>query len=238
MYAKLEHIAPEADGPVGFVTYGTSGEEQKKIASMINLVKSDLDSWEKVPVFSTRSDCVAVGAAVLGGVSHGRVRTVTHASGKPKPQLAIRVQNVAPTAVGVRMNYYGGAKGKWTLVKVIFDFDRRVPAGPYAIELKATECAAIRSAQSNLSDEDLLKAAKEFEGSSGIPEREKAALEFRLQVVQQLERNGDWINVGDEMSPLTKTEGDDDERVACESVALQLSLGATGIITSSLVGDR
>ena len=238
MYAKLEQIAPEADGPIGFVTYGTSTGEQEKIKGMINLVKSDLDTWEKVPVFSTRSDCVAVGAALLGGVSHGRVRTITNASGKSKPQLAIRVQNVAPTAVGVRMNYYGGSKNKWTPVKVIFDFDRRVPAGPFAIDLKASECAAIRSAQSNLSDEDLLKAAKEFEGSSGIPEREKAALEFRLQVVHQLERNGEWTNVGDAMSPLTKMEGDDDERVACESVALQLSLGATGIITSSLVGDR
>jgi hypothetical protein len=40
------------------------------------------------------------------------------------------------------------------------------------------------------------------------------------------------------MSPLTKIEGDDDEKVACESVALELSLGPTGIITSSLVGER
>ena len=238
MYTNLEKIAPEADGPCCFVTYGTSSDEQKKVVSRINLVKSDLDTWEKVPTFMTRADCVAVGAAVLGGVSHGRVRTVTTASGKPKPQLAIRVQNVAPTAVGVRMNYYGGAKNKWTPVKVIFDFDRRVPAGPYSIDLKASECAAIRNAQKNLSDEDLLKAAKEYEGKNGIPEREKAALDFRLQVVQQCERDAAWINVGDAMSPLTKMEGDDDEIVACESVALQLSLGASGIITSTLVGDR
>lgn len=239
MYAKLEEIAPEVDGPVGFVTYGTSTDEQKKVVSRINNVKSDLDTWEKVPTFMTRPDCVAVGTAVLGGVSHGRVRTVTtSATGKPKPQLAIRVQNVAPTAVGVRMNYYGGAKNKWTPVKVVFDFDRRVPAGPYAIDLKASECAAIRNAQKNLSDEDLLKAAKEYEGKNGIPEREKAALDFRLQIVQKCERDGEWINVGDTMSPLTKLEGDDDETVACESVALQLSLGSSGIITSELVGDR
>jgi len=239
MYAILEQIAPEADGPVGFVTYGTSSDEEKKIVSRINLVKSELDTWEKVPTFMTRPDCVSVGAAILGGVSHGRVRTVTtSATGKPKPQLAIRVQNVAPTAVGVRMNYYGEAKGKWTPVKVIFDFDRRVPAGPYDVDLKASECAAIRKAQKNLTDEDLLKAAKEYEGKNGIPEREKAALDFRLQVVQQFERDGDWVNVGDVMSPLTMTEGDDDETVACESVALQLSLGASGIITSCLVGDR
>lgn len=239
MYVKLEQVAPEADGPVGFVTYGTSMDEQKKVVSRINKVKAELDTWEKVPTFMTKPDCVVMGTAVLGGVSHGRVRTATtSASGKPKPQLAIRVQNVAPTAVGVRMNYYGGAKNKWTPVKVIFDFDRRVPAGPYAVDLKASECAAIRNAQKNLSDEDLLKAAKEFEGKNGIPEREQAALDFRLQVVQQFERDGKWMNVGDAMSPLTKTEGDDDEIVACESVALELSLGPTGIITSSLVGDR
>lgn len=239
MYALLEKIAPEADGPVGFITYGTSTDEQKKVVSRINLVKSSLDSWEKVPTFMTRPDCVAVGAAVLGGVSHGRVRTITTgANGKPKAQLAIRVQNVAPTAVGVRMNYYGGVKNKWTPVKVIFDFDRRVPAGPYPIDLKASECAAIRNAQQDLSDEDLLKAAKDFEGKNGIPEREKAALDFRLQVVQQYERDGAWIKVGDAMSPLTKLEGDDDHKVACENVALELSLGATGLLTSSLVGDR
>jgi hypothetical protein len=240
MYALLEKIAPEADGPAGFITYGTSTDQQKKVVSRINLVKGSLDTWEKVPTFMTRPDCVAVGAAVLGGVSHGRVRTLTTgANGKQKPQLAIRVQNVAPTAVGVRMNYYGGAENKWTPVKVIFDFDRRVPAGPYAIDLKASECAAIRNAQKDLADDDLLKAAKDYEGKNGIPEREKAALDFRLQVVQQYERDATWINVGDTMSPLlTKFEGDHNDTVACESVALELSLAATGMITSSLIGDR
>ena len=63
----------------------------------------------------------------------------------------------------------------------------------------------------------------------GYPEREKAALDFRVQVVQQFERDGEWINVGDAMSPLTMTQGDDDDKVACESVALQLSLAASGM---------
>ena len=56
---------------------------------------------------------------------------------KPKAQLAIQVQNVAPVAVGVRMNYHGGDQRRWGPVKIIFDFDRRVPAGPYELDLNA-----------------------------------------------------------------------------------------------------
>jgi hypothetical protein len=237
IYKNLEYIAPEVDGPVGFVTYGTA-EEQNKLKSTLNEVKTSLDTWEKVPVFSTRSDCVSLGTAVLGAVSHGRIKTLMYGGKKPKAQLGIRVQNVAPTAVGVRMNYHGGAKNNWEPVKVIFDFDRRVPAGPYPVDLKATECAAIRNSKSPLSEEDFLKAVKEYEGKGGIPEREKAALDFRLQVVQKLQRDGEWYNVGDVMSPLTKIEGDDEKKVACECVTLELSLGPTGIITSCLVGER
>ena len=233
----LEQNAPEVDGPVAFVTYGTA-HEQNKLKGILNQVKTSLDTWEKVPVFSTRSDCVSVGTAILGAVSHGRIKTLSYGGTKPKAQLAIRVQNVAPTAVGVCMNYHGGAKNKWLPVKVIFDFDRRVPAGPYPVDLKATECAAIRNSRSQLSEEDFLKATKEYEGKGGIPEREKAALDFRLQIVQKHRRDGEWIKVGDVMSPLTKIEGDDDEKVACESVTLELSLGQTGIITISLVGER
>jgi hypothetical protein len=237
LYNNLEYIAPEVDGPVGFVTYGTA-EEQVKLKSTLNEVKASLDTWEKVPVFSTRPDCVSVGTAILGAVSHGRIKTLMYGGKKPKAQLGIRVQNVAPTAVAVRMNYHGGAKNKWEPVKVIFDFDRRVPAGPYPVDLKATECAAIRNSKSPLSEEDFLKAVKEYEGKGGIPEREKAALDFRLQIVQKRQRDGEWYNVGDVMSPLTKIEGDDEKKVACESVALELSLGPMGIITASLVGER
>jgi hypothetical protein len=44
--------------------------------------------------------------------------------------------------------------------------------------------------------------------------------------------------VGDVMQPLTKSDPNDEEkRVACERVSLQLSVGSTGIIHYSLVGE-
>ena len=122
-------------------------------------------------------------------------------------------------------------------VKTIFDFDRRVPAGPYQIDLNAAECAVHRSGAKDLSDEALLKAIKDNEGSKCIPKREEAALNLRVQVVQKLTRDGEWKKIGDVMSPLVVLDKDE-EKTACERVVLELSLGATGLITNALVGDR
>jgi hypothetical protein len=139
------------------------------------------------------------------------------------------------------MNYFGGAAKKWEPVKVIFDFDRRVPAGPYPIDLKAADCVVYRSGVSADTDEEaFIKASKEAEGSRGIPKREKAALDLKIQIVQKWTRDGDWVKVGDAIEPLVKLEGsgDDEKRVACESVSLELGLGITGMITTNLVGER
>mmetsp|Transcript_17911 Transcript_17911/g.25261 ORF Transcript_17911/g.25261 Transcript_17911/m.25261 type:complete len:792 (-) Transcript_17911:110-2485(-) len=239
---NLEIVAPEADGPVGMVVYGA---KQAQTAIQEQLKVADLDTWKKVPVFTTKPDCVAVGTAILGGVSHGRISTLTEGKNKkPKAQLALRVQNVAPTAVGIRMNYYGGDPNKWTPVKILFDFDRRVPAGPYPMDFTAAECAAHRAAPSDkpLTEETIVEATKKFEGSKAIPEREAAALNFQVQIVQKYTRTGPWKKVSGYSRPLTKHNDDASEdaeetRVGCESAMLELSFDGRGVITSTLIGD-
>ena len=235
LYEKLDEIAPEVEGPVAFVSYGST-KEQEALKKQLEFARKYLDTWDLVPVIATKPEAVALGTAILGGVSHGRLTTLTEgANKKPKAFLALRVQDVAPTAVGIKMSY---TKGQWTEIKTVFDFDRRVPAGPYPIELNAAECAAMRGAKGVMSDEALLQAIKEQEGAKGISKREEAALDFKLQIFQKWSRDGEWIKVGDVMQPLTKDHPDDEtKRVACETITLQLSLGSTGIINYSLVGE-
>jgi hypothetical protein len=89
-----------------------------------------------------------------------------------------------------------------------------------------------------MTDEELLQAIKSHEGAKGIPKREEAALDFELQIYQKLSRDGEWIKVGDVMRPLTKESSNGDEtRVACETITLNLSVGSTGVINYSLVGE-
>jgi hypothetical protein len=238
--AAIEAVAPEADGPAAILMYG-SNAEQVSIGANWNTTKLKITEWSQVPIIKTKTDCIAMGTAVLGAVSHGRLSILVDAGAKKKAELGIRVQNVAPVAVGVQMNYFGGAAKKWEPVKVIFDFDRRVPAGPYPIDLKAADCTVHKSGVSADTDEEaFLKASKEAEGSKGIPNREKAALDLKVQIVQKWTRDGEWVKVGDAMEPLVKLEGDgaDEKRIACEHVSLQLGLGITGMITTSLVGER
>jgi hypothetical protein len=237
LFETLDTIAPEADVPVTMVSYGTASE-QKTIHAKWEKTQKGLEDWEEVPSNYTKPDCVALGTAVLGAVSHGRLSTVVQIPGKkPKAQLAIQIQNVAPSAVGVRMNYHGGQEDKWVPVKTIFDFDRRVPAGPYPFELTAAEATVHRESNKDFSEDDLLKAIRANEGAGQIPRREEAALNLRVQVVQKATRDGEWKNIGDMMSPLVVVDRDD-EKTACEMIVLELSLGGSGLITNSLVGDR
>lgn len=239
LFEALDKIAPEADAPLGMISVGSS-TEQKTIQSKWEKLKKGLEDWEEVPHFVTKADCVAIGTGVLGAVSHGRLSTLVEIPGKKKPktQLGIQVQNVAPVAVGVTMNYFGGENGKWTPVKTIFDFDRRVPAGPYGTELSAAECTLHREGKaSEMSEEAFVKAIKEREAAKYIPAREKAALDLRVQIVQKFTRDGEWTKIGDVMSPLTVVETDE-SKTACEKVTLELSLGISGLITNALVGDR
>ena len=76
LFDTLDAVAPEADGPVAMVSYG-SAAEQKTIHGKWESMKKSLEDWENVPHFYTKPDAVAVGTAVLGAVSHGRV-SVAH----------------------------------------------------------------------------------------------------------------------------------------------------------------
>lgn len=238
LQANLEALLPDMELPPAIASYG-SPEQQSAIEKKWEEIKGkSTKAWKDIPMHKTKTDSVAMGAATLGAVSHGRIRTIVQAPGaKPKAQLAIRVANVAPVAVGVRMNYHGDSKKKWTEVKTIFDFDRRVPAGPYALDLKASECVVHRKPESSeMSDEEFLKAAEAVGGSKGIPQREEAARNLRVQVYQKWTRDGAWKKVGDVKKPLV-IEGKDGEQIACEHAVFELSLGPTGIITADLHGE-
>lgn len=232
--ASIDSLAPDADGPAGVLFYGTHIDQLK---SKWSSIKSKQAEWESLPLFQSKTDAVVMGASVLGGVSHGRASVLVQKGKKMRPELGIRVQNVAPVAVGVQINYFGGAKGKWEEVKPIFDFDRRIPAGPYSIDLKASECVVHREGSGNLDDEAFLKASKDHEGSKGIPKREEAALDLRVQVVQRWTRDGDWKKVGNPLEPLVKTDRDE-KRIAIEETTLVLSYGVSGMVSVEMQGDR
>lgn len=237
---SIETIAPEADGPAGIILCGTLAE-QKQMMEQWERIKND--EWNKVPVFVTGVDTVAKGTAVLGAVSHGRLSQLDQDQGKKaRAELGIRVQNVAPVAVAIQMNYFGGADDKWTPIKTIFDFDRQIPAGPNTLDLNAAECAVYRSGRADeLSEDDFIKATKQNEGAKGIPQREEAALNFKAKILQKWTRDGEWKQVGDVLEPLVKTEESKDgkvKRIGCERISWEISLGVTGMITSSLIGER
>ncbi|KAL7556874.1 hypothetical protein ACA910_011842 [Epithemia clementina (nom. ined.)] len=115
-------------------------------------------------------------------------------------------------------------------IKVVFDFDRRLPAGPYAMEFKASECVVhqqrmikqeeeFRKNKNNNKDavfaynqeveeqdESFWKAVKDAESSKHISKREQAALDFTVQIFQKYTRDGPWHLVGNPMAPLVKLD--------------------------------
>jgi len=267
--AQVGAIASESEEPTVIVTYGS-------IASQLTLAKGlkkhltkygaegkdddDWDGWDQdIPIISTREECVALGLAVLGANAHGRVRVVVQVKGtdgkyRPRPKAGVAVQDAATCAVAVSFNYAGGEgneKEKWTAPKVLFDFDRRVPAGPYQIDFTAAECAAHvqhgdKTGAKCIEDEDaLLKSSESLLGRGGIPQREAAALRLRFRVYQRTSRGGEddddsWIQVGEDMRPLSmrhsqKDEGESGEYVAIESAVMEFSLSAVGLITTSVI---
>jgi hypothetical protein len=256
-------IVPESEEPTAIVTYG-SVESQKQLAKKITSVltkygkegknSDDWDGWdEDIPIVSTDKGCVSMGLAVLAASVHGRVKLVVSVKGtdgklRPKAKLGVAVQDVATCAVAVSFNYFGGAENKWTEPKVIFDFDRRVPAGPYQIDFTAAECAAhLANGGKGIEDDgELIEKAKSLEGSRGIPDREAAALKCRFRLYQKTSRgdndDSEWIRVGNDMKPLSmehsqKDEGEsgDDNMVAIESAVLEISLSNVGIVTTKLI---
>lgn len=255
-------VVPESEEPTAIVTYG-SVASQKKLAKAVKSVltkygeegknSDDWDGWdEDIAIVSTNKGCVSMGLAVLAASVHGRVKLVVSVKGtdgklRPKAKLGVAVQDVATCAVAVSFNYFGGADNKWTEPKVIFDFDRRVPAGPYQIDFTAAECAAhLANGGKGIEDEvELIEKALKLEGSRGIPDREAAALKCRFRLYQKTSRGDDdseWIRVGNDMKPLSmehsqKDEGEsgDENMVAIESAVLEISLSSVGIITTKLI---
>lgn len=252
---------PESEEPTAIVTYG-SMDSQKRLTNALKSVltsygkegknSDDWDGWDDdIPMVSTDKACVSMGLAVLAASVHGRVKLVVSVKGtdgkhRPKAKLGVTVQDVATCAVAVSFNYFGGDDNKWTEPKIIFDFDRRVPAGPHQIDFTAAECAAhLASGGRGIEDEIvLIEKAKSLEGSRGIPDREAAALKCRFRLYQKASRGDDseWIRIGNDMKPLSmahsqKDEGESGEEnmVAIESAVLEISLSNVGIITTKLI---
>ncbi|KAL3810854.1 hypothetical protein ACHAXA_005854 [Cyclostephanos tholiformis] len=262
--AQVGKFAPESEEPTCFITYG-SISTQVKLATGLKaaLMKygidgkddDDWDGWDAdIPILSTREDCVSLGLAVLAASVHGRVRLAVSEKGKDgknrtKAKLAVAVQDASPCAVAVSFNYFGGGgndSDTWTEPKVIFDFDRRVPAGPYQIDFTAAECAAHVKQGKFIEDENILiDMAKGLEGSWGIPKREEAALKLRFRIYQKTSRGGAWIRVGDDMLPLTikhsqkeESESGDGDLVAIESAVLEISLNGVGMLTTKNISNN
>ena len=244
LYTALERMALE-EGPAGILVYGS---DQDALVSAWQEATKNLsdEDWKKLPVFKSAVEAVSVGTALLGAISHGRLAvesTNSNGSGKKKTKvdLAIRTQWVAPVAVGMAFHYkYKGksTKGGWSPVKEVFGFDRRVPAGPFAVECKASDCVVHREGKVNPDDDEaFLKASKDAEGAKNIPLREEAALAFRVQIYQKWTRDGEWIPLGDPLEPLVSISKDE-KRIACEAVNLEISLASTGMISTMLVGER
>jgi len=261
--AQVGVAAPESEEPTAVLTYG-SAKTQAKLASKLKSVLTrygkegkdddDWDGWDQeMPLLSTDESCVALGTAALGASVHGRARVITSVKGtdgkmRPKARAGVAVQDAATCAVAVSFNYSSGDAERWTEPRTIFDFDRRVPAGPYHIDFTAAECAAhvkhCEKAGGNCVEDEseLIDAAKGMEGSRRIPQREAAALRLRFRVFQRTARGGEWVRVGDDMRPLSmrhsqKEEGEDGEGdfVAIESAVLELGLSAVGTITTGLI---
>jgi hypothetical protein len=262
---QVGKFAPESEEPTAIVTYGSIATQVKLVTGLkAALTKygidgkddDDWDGWDAdIPILSTREDCVSLGLAVLAASVHGRVRLAVSEKGKDgknrtKAKLAVAVQDASPCAVAVSFNFFGGGGNddddKWTDPKVIFDFDRRVPAGPYQIDFMAAECAAhVKHGKFIEDDNVLIDMAKGLEGSWGIPKREEAALKLRFRIYQKTSRGGGWIRVGDDMLPLTikhsqKDEGDggDGDRIAIESAVLEIGLNSVGLLTTKNISNK
>lgn len=247
-----QHLPEGHRAPLAIVTYGTT-EAQERLRKIVvretrSRFTSDRDDGVVVvdpapSVLSTAPDAVAAGCCALAAAAHGRVEV----DGRP---VAMRVRNANPCAIGVRLSYHGRDDGP---VKVVFDFDRRVPAGPYEMELSAAECAArIASGDDGGGELDPEEVKKYTGGGKNLAVRDEAASNFRMRVVQKMDRDGDWIPVGDLMSPLVVTKGGDDddddegkrssdekkERIAIESSIFSISVGAGGVLTMKLTSDN
>jgi hypothetical protein len=235
---NVDEVCPDLEddgGVAAIITYGTIEKQLKlksEITKTLNGIEDD-EVWKSgIRFHSTKEEAPAIGTSVLAAVSHARIE-----------RPSITVKNVAPTAVGLAYNFNGGSKeSSWTEPKIIFDHDRRVPAGPKVIEFSAAECVALRENPSLLNDmEKLVEEAEKWKKEKFNGLREEAALALRVRVVQKAERDGAWRQVDDVMSPLCKLkDGDDesgDQKYAIETSTLGLSLDSLGCISADYCSD-
>ena len=237
----IDEVCPELEddgGVAAIVTYGTIDKQKKLKTALTDTLKGieGDDVWKSDIVFqSTKEETVALGTSVLAAVSHNRIA---------KPSVIVK--NVSPSAVGLAYNFHGGSKdSSWTEPQIIFDYDRRVPAGPTKTEFNAAECVALRENPSLLNDmEKLVEESQKWNTAKFNSLREEVALDLRVRVVQRMEREGTWRQVGDELTPLSKLKddkGDDtsDEghKYAIETSTLELSLDSIGFISANLCSD-
>eukprot|EP00586_Coscinodiscus_wailesii_P000774 CAMPEP_0172483500 /NCGR_PEP_ID=MMETSP1066-20121228/10507_1 /TAXON_ID=671091 /ORGANISM="Coscinodiscus wailesii, Strain CCMP2513" /LENGTH=790 /DNA_ID=CAMNT_0013247405 /DNA_START=89 /DNA_END=2461 /DNA_ORIENTATION=- len=216
--------------PCAVILYGTS-EAQAGLAEKVRPLVKGMKVLMPVDKRNTKEICplvvmtdptvVAVGCAAGFGQAYQRLGgSESH------------VRNASATAVAISMNYEGEVPSRTDEenIKILFDFDRRVPAGPYQIDFTAAECAAIRHFGTlDVTPEQI----KTFQGFKNIPKREDAARKIRLQVLQKTRGSDDWVEISSEITPLWH----EDEKYAIESCCLEVSLRANGEITTRLVGE-
>jgi len=263
----VDEIYPELEdegGVATFVTYGTIASQLALKDSLVKTLKSiegedgqpDAVWHDQIPFSSTREEVVALGTAILAAISYGRIEGEEAEGDEKRMRPSIRVQNVAPCAVGVVYNFDGGREGtEWTDPKVIFDYDRRVPTSAHRIDFSASECVAIRKDRGLLEDEEkLYDEAQKWSKGKYNPLREDAALDLRVRVVQRMERGGKWRGVGSVFPALTQ-DGDDENEddnedggadgeaegakksLAVETSTLELTLDSVGFIGVTMSSD-
>uniref|UniRef100_A0A7S3Q0Y2 Uncharacterized protein n=1 Tax=Chaetoceros debilis TaxID=122233 RepID=A0A7S3Q0Y2_9STRA len=243
----VDEIYPELEddgGVAGIVTYGTIASQlqlKDALLKALNSIKGD-DVWNtKIDFMSTKEEAVSMGTCVLAAVSHNRVEA--EIIDEKSKKSAVTVSNIAPCAVGVTYSFDGGKE--WTEPKVIFDYDRRVPAGPYKVEFSAAECVAIKEDASLLNDmEKLVEESEKWAKGKHNVVRETAALGLTIKVVQRFDRNGKWREYGYAANPLTQAAEEDDEggdesshKFAIETSTLELALDSVGYLSTELSSD-
>lgn len=248
MEESIHKILPEENHvPCAIMTFGNSTLQEQLKTAVRKVLKIKEKEWgmlnggpqnnENVPILSSREEAVAMGACALAAGSHGRIVS------EDGQKVTTTVNNVSSCALGVKLMYFKDEDIANTDVKVIFDFDRRLPATPYTFEFSAAECAAMRARGKGnpipLGEHLDVDEINKFTGGKNISVREEAAIAFKIQIVQRCERNGAWIDVGDPLKPLhIKKDEDDEKAIAIESSILELSIGPAGLIMTQAMSDQ
>jgi len=246
LQSSVSKLLPNSNHtPCAVVTFGPVSQQIKMHTEIKTFIKqknqSMLSPLEKTPLILSKEEVIACGAAYLASSKLRRLETIYR---------SIDIKYISNTAVGIVVSYPSDKKTKGNedisnKMKIIFDYDRRIPAGPYNMEFSAAECVAMMECQ----EPSLHDIEKKYTNKKYIPQREKAAKKLKLQIFQQLQRGGKWIPIGNVMFPLTKKEDKKDlvkeqdneednfDIIAIEKSTLELSLTSHGIIVVSMVRD-